>query len=249
MRALLKKNRLRINQDLASYASRKYFSPACYAASVVTYPLLLEHLRGECIDVGCGDMPFKSLLEKHVDRYDSVDIEKRAPDVSYLADITDMSVIDNNHYDSALCLDVLEHVPDPSKALSEIYRILKQGGKLVCTVPHLSRLHEVPHDYYRYTQYGLAHLLEKAGFHVILLKPTGGLFCFLGHQVSSIFLLPIWHISILKDVAFQINKWFIVKLCYVVDNLFDKKKIFALGYVCVAEKRSPDSRSRLKSWQ
>jgi SAM-dependent methyltransferase len=237
MRDILKRNRLQINKELASYDTRKYFSPSCYADSIITLSALSANLHGKCIDIGCGDMPFRSLIEKRVDQYDSVDIEKRVPDVRYLADIQDMSVIDSDSYDSALCLEVLEHVPNPCKAIAEIHRILKKGATLVCSVPHLSRLHEEPHDYYRYTKYGIRYLFERSGFRVISIEPTGGMFCFLGHQLSTIFLLPVWHIPILKNIAFWINKWFIVKLFYACDTHLDKEKIFALGYTCVVQKQ------------
>ena len=38
------------------------------------------------------------------------------------------SVISSDRYDTVLLLSVLEHVPEPSKVASEIYRILKPGG-------------------------------------------------------------------------------------------------------------------------
>ena len=237
MRDLLKRNRLKLNKELASYDSRKYFSPAYYIGSIDMPTAFSAHLHGKCIDIGCGDMPFRSLIEKYVSQYDSVDIEKRVSGVKYIADIQNMSMIHSDSYDSALCIDVLEHVPNPFKAISEIHRILKKGAQLVCSVPHLSRLHEEPHDYYRYTKYGLRYLFENSGFHIISIEPTGGMFCFLGHQLSTIFLLPVWHIPILKNVAFFINKWLIVKLFYTCDKIFDKEKIFALGYICVVEKR------------
>jgi SAM-dependent methyltransferase len=236
MRELLERNRLRINEELASHDSRKYFSTATYADSIVTIPALRAHLHGKLIDIGCGDMPFKALIEELVIQYDSIDIERRVSDVKYVGNIQDMNMIDNDRYDSALCLEVLEHVQDPFKAISEIHRILKKGGKLVCSVPHLSRLHEEPNDYYRYTKYGLRYLFENSGFHVISIEPSGGIFCFLGHQISTLFLCPIWHIPFVKDIAFWINKWIFVKGLFTLDKLFDKKKVFALGYTCVVEK-------------
>ena len=236
MRELLKRNRSRINQELA-YDARRYFSPSMYADSLVTVPALLEHIHGTCIDIGCGDMPFRPLLAGQVTQYDSFDRERRVPDVKYVGDIQDMNMIDDESYDSALCLEVLEHVPDPFKAMSEIRRILKPGGTLVCSVPHLSRLHEEPHDYYRFTEHGLKYLFEHSGFDVILIKPRGSLFCFLGHQLSSLFLLPVWHIPIVKHIFFWINQWIIVKGSYALDQLLDKRGTFALGYTCAAEKR------------
>ncbi len=234
---LLKRNRLNINKELSSFNTRKYFSPACFAESKTTYLALSTYLTGKCIDIGCGDMPYKDSIEKQVSQYDSIDIEKRSPVVTFIGDVQDMGMINSDNYDSALCLEVLEHVPNPVKAISEIHRILNNGSKLVCSVPHLSRLHEEPHDYYRYTKYGLKFLFENAGFHIISIEPTGGIFCFIGHQISSILLLPIWHIPILKHIVFFLNKWLIVKFFYFCDTIFDKQKIFALGYTCVVEKK------------
>lgn len=235
MNNLLKQNRIKINKELDFHA-RKYFSPSIYADSLITIPLIVKYISGKCIDIGCGDMPFKPLIEKQVNQYDTLDIEKRTLNVTYIADICNMDIIKNTTYDSAICLQVLEHVADPFKAMREINRILKKGSILVCSAPHLSRLHEEPHDYYRYTKYGLEYLFKSSGFRIISITPTGGLFCFLGHQISSIILLPVWHIPILKDIAFWLNKWVIVKFSILLDRLLDKQKIFALGYSCVVEK-------------
>lgn len=236
MRDLLKRNRLQINKDLSTCEVRKYFSPSCYSDSIVVFSALRANLKGKCIDIGCGDMPYRSQIEKQLMRYDSLDIERRVPGVTYVADVQDMSIIENDSYDSALCLEVLEHVPNPFKAISEIHRILKRNARLVCSVPHLSRLHEEPHDYFRYTKHGLRYLFENAGFRIISIEPTGGIFCFLGHQFSTLLIVPIWHIPILKNIGFFINKWFVLRIFYIADKFFDRDKLFALGYSCVVEK-------------
>jgi SAM-dependent methyltransferase len=99
-----------------------------------------------------------------------------------VGDAQNMSgVIASGKFDTVLLLDVLEHVPDPAKVLSEIYRVLRPGGTLILSVPHLSRLHEEPYDFYRFTKYGLTHLLEVAAFRQIVVNQCGGIFSFLGH--------------------------------------------------------------------
>lgn len=113
MRDLLNRNRLKVNKELASYDSRKYFSPSCYASSIVTLSVLSTHLHGKCIDIGCGDMPFRPLIERHVSQYDSIDIEKRVPDVKYLTDIQDMSMIDSSKIGTSMILRVLFHQHKP----------------------------------------------------------------------------------------------------------------------------------------
>lgn len=45
------------------------------------------------------------------------------------------TTFDDNFFDLIISEDVLEHVPDPGKAFSEIRRILRPGGKHVFTIP------------------------------------------------------------------------------------------------------------------
>lgn len=42
---------------------------------------------------------------------------------------------EDNSFDLVISTDVLEHVPDPYQAHREIYRVLKQGGRHIFTVP------------------------------------------------------------------------------------------------------------------
>lgn len=64
----------------------------------------------------------------------------------------------------------------PGVALAEAYRILESGGALVLDVPFQSWLYEALADYYRYTPFGLRHLLEQAGFEVLGIEPSSGYF-------------------------------------------------------------------------
>jgi SAM-dependent methyltransferase len=138
-----------------------------------------DHLQGLCLDVGCGDQPYRSLLlqppfqiqevlgiDRGEDRYqqippDLVLIEGKIP-------LLDASI------DSALCTEVLEHCPHPVELLAEVHRVLKPGSSLVLTLPFLWPLHEVPYDWCRYTPFALNHMLVEAGFEVHELRPLGG---------------------------------------------------------------------------
>jgi SAM-dependent methyltransferase len=64
-------------------------------------------------------------------------------------------------FDMILCAEVLEHMHSPALALAEMYRVLKAGGKLLLTTPFAYPIHYAPTDYYRYTRFGLMHLLSE----------------------------------------------------------------------------------------
>lgn len=138
-----------------------------------------EQLRGTVLDVGCGQMPYREMLlgeGYRAEKYIGLDLEvnpihRNQPDIVWIEGkipLADESV------DSALCTEVLEHIPDPDRFLTEVARVLKPGGTLVFTVPFLWPLHEVPYDNYRYTPFSLQRHLTCAGFRKIDIWATGG---------------------------------------------------------------------------
>ncbi|AEH06043.1 methyltransferase domain-containing protein [Methanothermococcus okinawensis] len=85
--------------------------------------------------------------------------EKRKPDL--VLDIQNMNIIDDNSIDIIFCLEVLEHVRNPFKAVEEIKRILKPGGIFVGSTPFIMPIHDEPYDYFRYTKYGILNLFNE----------------------------------------------------------------------------------------
>jgi SAM-dependent methyltransferase len=117
------------------------------------------------LDVGSGDAPYRELFADH--EYLTCDWEAtqytpgRQPD--YVAPANDLP-LDDDSLDALVCTQVLEHVPDPATVMSEFWRVLRPGASLWLTTPLTWYLHELPHDYFRYTSAGLAHLATEAGF-------------------------------------------------------------------------------------
>lgn len=69
--------------------------------------------------------------------YTTTDLESPLADVK--ADICNLP-FENDAYDVILCNHVLEHIPDDTKAMQELYRILKPGGMAILQIPQdLSR--------------------------------------------------------------------------------------------------------------
>jgi SAM-dependent methyltransferase len=78
-------------------------------------------------------------------------------------------------YDCVLSSQVLEHVLSPALYLAECHRVLKLGGSLVLSTHGLFEDHACPHDFWRWTAYGLRKLVEEASFKVDrILKLTTG---------------------------------------------------------------------------
>jgi SAM-dependent methyltransferase len=236
MSSTLKRKRAQIDQDLGTSPERRFFSPVLYGQFDVTLRLIKQHARGRLLDIGCGVMPYRPFIEPLVGSYEGFDIEARTSNVNFLGDVQDMRAVPSGSFDTAICLEVLEHVPDPFRAASEIHRVLKPGGVLIASTPHLSRLHEEPHDYYRYTHYGLRRLFTQAGLHVEHIEHRGSLASFLGHQLSNGLISATWGIPVLGRLAWFLNKWLVTRLCYALDRVLDRRGLFALGYTAVARK-------------
>jgi SAM-dependent methyltransferase len=139
-----------------------------------------EKLSGRLLDVGCGNMPYKSVLLQSgggkVTEYLGLDlannpVHRNQPDLLWEGEKIPLN---SDSVDSALLTEVLEHVPNPDAVLTEICRVLRPGGKLFLTVPFLWPLHEVPYDNYRYTPFALERHLKESGFTQVQLHATGG---------------------------------------------------------------------------
>ncbi len=85
--------------------------------------------------------------------------ESRNPDI--VADLCGNMDFHKTQYSTIVLSEVLEHCYNPQSALDNIYRLLLPGGKLILSVPFIFPIHEVPNDYYRFTRYGLSHLLRN----------------------------------------------------------------------------------------
>jgi len=133
--------------------------------------------------------------------------------------------------DRILCMVVLEHTRDPRRVLSEFARVLKHGGRLFMVVPFLWEEHQAPHDYFRFTRYGLRHLLESAGFTAIQVRPAGGFFRLLSRRLLNglQYFRGLWWLPAALMLAPP------ALLAPVFDRL-DRDRNFTLGYICTARK-------------
>lgn len=169
-------------------------------------------IRGKLLDAGCGEKPYSLLYDRLTGASLGCDIEACVHDqgaIDIYASV-DSLPFDDETFDTILCTNVLEHTAEAGKAFQELSRCLKRGGYLILSAPFLYPLHEAPHDYYRYTVYGLSHQIEKSGLKIKKVVPLGG---------PGLLLAVYFHLFVAKLVCFkpiQICDCFMQKIFYRV---------------------------------
>jgi len=146
-------------------------------------------LKGVMLDFGCGSKPYKTLF--NVERYIGIDFENPGhPHINEQIDVFyDGKKIpfDSEHFDSVFSSEVFEHVFNLDEILKEINRVMKPGALMLITCPFTICEHEVPHDFARYSSYGIRYLLEKNGFEILQQEKTG-------NSIETIFQLRLMYI-------------------------------------------------------
>lgn len=117
-----------------------------------------DRLQGRVLDVGCGRQPLP--MPDTVTEYFSLErVLSYGVKPSLQGDAMVLPFADEV-FDWIVCTEVLEHIPHPQHALAEFHRVLKPGGQAYITTPLSWGLHYVPHDYYRFTTFGLTQICK-----------------------------------------------------------------------------------------
>jgi len=119
------------------------------------------------MDVGSKDARYRHLVP--ATEYLTLDIR---PDsgADIVGDLHDVPW-ESDSLDTVIATEVLEHCYDPSRAVGEIHRLLRPGGVCVLSTRFLHPYHADPHDYFRFTNEGLAYLFRE--FSDVSIKPLG----------------------------------------------------------------------------
>ncbi len=121
--------------------------------------------KGNVLDVGCGQSPYKFLLNAAETKYFGVDIVDAEKFDYNNTDITPFNGEDipfeNEKFDAVICTEVLEHVQHYQKLIDEMHRVMKPGATGIVTIPWSARFHYAPYDYFRYTPSSLKTMFSK----------------------------------------------------------------------------------------
>jgi len=188
------------------------------------------------LDIGCANSPYS----KYFKNRKGFDIAE-GPGVDMVGDAHSLPFKDGE-FEQILCTEVLEHLHTPEVAIGEMMRVLKPGGTLLLTTRFIFPIHDAPHDYYRYTKYGLRHLFREWDIvelkeEVTTLETIGVLLQRIGFQtrlrmnfVSKVGIFMFAKVLSMCD-------WLITKEFGDIKKSKEERGIMTSGYYVVAQKK------------
>lgn len=202
------------------------------------------------LDIGAGEQKNKTFCEhlKYVSQdfceYDGLtdaatvglhSTNWNTDKIDVVSDILQIPCTDAS-FDIILCSEVLEHVPEPTLAIQEFFRLLKPNGVLILTAPFASFLHMAPYHFSTgFTRYWYEHHLLSRGFSITELEPNG--------DWSSVLIQELQRVSGLARINKSFLWPFIFLYASIGCNYLRLRRYLAppdfacFGFHCVAVKR------------
>jgi SAM-dependent methyltransferase len=185
----------------------------------------IQHLaKGRLLDVGCGDKPYQSVF-KNVSEYVGIDLSPKAgipnrlksrfEKIDVFARATELPFCSES-YDVVLCTQVIAHIMDPDLFFSEVYRVLRNEGVLLATFPLINPLCEVPHEYFRYTEFSFQELCKRNNLCVEEVQKMGGGWFSIGFLARNFLYIDS------ERAQKVIVKRFLIYLGNVIYSLFER---------------------------
>jgi SAM-dependent methyltransferase len=207
---------------------------------------------GLVLDAGAGNGSYRELYG-HM-QYESTDFgevpgKSYAP-MTFFCNLCEGIPVESERYDYIIVTQVLEHLPDPQTALAELVRVLKPGGRILCSSPLFYEEHERPYDFFRYTQFAYRHMFARNGLQIETLEPLEGYFGTIAYMFQCMFFyLPVLpHAKTIRDTFLSALVWpfvlctkfgsiFMAAVFYRLDKSFKIINVgFPKNYVVIAMK-------------
>jgi 2-polyprenyl-3-methyl-5-hydroxy-6-metoxy-1,4-benzoquinol methylase len=201
------------------------------------------------LDVSSGNQPYKHMFDhcqyfshefggnEEICDYFRGETSKDKKKYDYISNITDIPVQDNE-FDCVLCTEVFEHIPEPIKAMKELVRICRPGGKIIVTAPFTSGSHQQPYHFYSgFSPEFYEFLATKFGLKIKEITSQGDFFKLMCYFTNTAlyFAMPGADISTLQQVRHYLESYYLT-CSEVYGNTADVGKHFTVGWMVMFEK-------------
>ena len=186
------------------------------------------YVKGKLLDVGCGMRPYEKTFFAGATEYVGADYlsDRSRPDI--VCSALDIPFPEDS-FDTVTSTEVLEHVPDPLRAMREMRRVLKPGGHLILSTPQYWPRHEVPYDYFRYPYDGILHLIQESGLTLTKLYNRGRSYAFIGQAIQHV-----------QPVPMHWFNWLVNQFFLWCDRHL-RQDTLTMGWTFVAQKPTPEA--------
>lgn len=123
------------------------------------------------LDLGCGNKPsYHHYMKGKILCFDKIKTK-----MTHVIGDANLLPFKLNKFDKAISINSFYYFRNPFDVINNIHKILKKEGKLVLVMPFIYPIHDVPHDNYRFTEFGIKEILNGK-FELEEIKSIGGIF-------------------------------------------------------------------------
>jgi SAM-dependent methyltransferase len=188
------------------------------------------------LDLGSGGSSYARYFPNRL----TVDIDHlRKPDI--VADAHKLPFKDGE-FDMILSTEMLEHVRDPFQVERELRRVMSRGGLLILSTRFVFPLHDIPHDYWRFTKYGLKELFKE--WEIVELQGETKNFSAIGALLQRLCFQSTFRVNkpiklVLMSIASLLSKldWLTLREFGDIKKSVKEENIMPTGYYLVCKKR------------
>lgn len=189
------------------------------------------------LDIGSGGSRYGKFFPNRL----TVDIDPaRKPEI--VADAHHLPFKDGE-FNMILCTEVLEHVKNPQQVINELSRVLSSEGTCILTTRFMYPIHDAPHDYWRFTKYGLGQLFSS--WTDVVIEPETKSFSAMAallqrmcYQLEFRFNRPVKMILFAIVFIFDKLNGLIINEYGDIQKIQKNENIFSTGYYVVAKKKN-----------
>ena len=135
-----------------------------------------KYTKGNVLDYGCGSCPLFGFYRRYAQSVTCVDWAQSSHKIDHADILNDLSVshVSFGVFETIICTDLLEHLPNITVAIDNITKMLSKNGVIIISTPFMYPIHEEPHDYSRPTSFLLDRAFSISGCERICIIPFGG---------------------------------------------------------------------------